>query len=397
MAADLQSGENLNIKDTHRNLYASGTTINIDAPTNGDLVAMGSEIAISKPIEDGLLASGGSVKLSGDVGQSARIAAGTTTVENRVGGDLFVGTGTFSSSDTMKVEGDLFLAGGTLNINGGVDGKTVIYASSVSLNGEFKGDVNIVADKITISDKTKIGGKLTYKSPSEATITPGATIAGGIDYTKSSPKTGIGSLKSSTNAVDLILSILGMIILALVLLKLFGNFTRNMVNSSVSSPLKNAWNGFAFLILMPLLSILLAFTIIGLSLGIFGMIIYGAVLIVSSAIATIFTGKLIMNLIGSEQRGIDILTCTLGALVFVIVGYIPVFGWFVKLVIMLIAVGATVSYLMTRIFPPKITTQKEEVKLAKIQPAQLKKITTKKLTKIKKPIEKKNVRKPKKS
>ena len=161
-------------------LYAAGTTVTVDGNVTGDVNAAGGTLILRGQVSGSVNAAGGTVEISGPVGGAIRAAGGTVRVSSSVGRDLVVAAGSVMLEPSATVAGDLAGGVGTLQLAGTVNGRVLAGASDMQVSGTVKGSLQVNAQRLTVASGANIGGDLDYTSYKQASIDPGARIAGKV-------------------------------------------------------------------------------------------------------------------------------------------------------------------------------------------------------------------------
>lgn len=103
------------------------------------------------------------------------VAGGTVRIDGRIDGDLFVGCGTVDI--TGPVTGDVFVGGGTVNVSGEVGRHLRVGAGNLTVNGPVKLDVLAGAGTAALGSAAKVGGDLIF---SAGQMSMGGAVAGGV-------------------------------------------------------------------------------------------------------------------------------------------------------------------------------------------------------------------------
>ena len=316
-------GQSENVKD----LYIFSGSSTISAPVKGDLVVLGGTVMADNNIEDSLFVAGGTVNLRGDVGRHARIAGGTVTISGKIKGDLMIAGGTVSLTDSSSVDGDLLIAGGMIDLNKTtIKGNTKITADQVSILGNYN-NVWVNSDNtIDIKNGTTINGNFSYGSVKTANIESGATIKGSTDRFRSTAvdKVGINKFLS----IYSLLMMLGSILLALILFKLIPRTFIGTSEIAFKKPYESMGIGIATAIIVPIVTLLIFFLIVGIPTAfLLGSILF-LLFTVGSLFGKVFSGMLIIKLATREKDyKIDWLAISIGVIVVSMLGLIPYFGW----------------------------------------------------------------------
>lgn len=361
-AADIRTNNTIIIPEDEKNLkdlYLFGSTIEINAPVRDDVVSAGRDIAIDNNVSGNINAAGSTVRVKGDTGGSVRTAGGNVVIDGRTGHDLVIAGGTIVVTKTSVVNGDLIVAGGDVTIDGNVNGKVMVQGGQVKINGMVNKNVEGNIGKLTIGPNAVIGGDLHYSSPEKAEVSSGATIKGTTHYTRvERPQ------KTAEKAEGLIsgfsfYKLIGDIILSILFIYFLSGILRPILKDIADSAFINGITGFAFLVLMPIISI---FLLILLWLGIASFLIYFLVLFLGVYVAKIFNGWMIMRWwYGRDKREyvLDWKAGVAGPIVLFLVGLVPFIGWLVIAILYLISFGAIVRSLVFAVQAQRMPAKKK--------------------------------------
>ena len=127
----------------------------------------------------GILFEAGNAVRSDGLSEYAFVAGNTVMFAGSNSRDAFVGGNAVSfSGDCGR---DLAIAGNRVDISGSVARDLMAGGKTVVISGQVGGDVTIGAEEITITDNAEIGGKLHYNSSAKITA-PTAVLAGAVVY-----------------------------------------------------------------------------------------------------------------------------------------------------------------------------------------------------------------------
>ena len=125
---------------------------------------------------------------------------------------------------------------------------------------------------------------------------------------------------------------------------IFHRYAVTMVENVMARPLLETGRGLIILIVLPVVSIMLLVSLIGIPLGILGIISFAALMIVASAFAAILAGSVVHKwLFKPADYKVAWQTILLGALVVTILGFIPFVGGLAKFLLILASLGAAVK------------------------------------------------------
>jgi len=344
LAADFRASENGNVavekNQQAKNLYIAGKTVSIDGTVAGDLVAAGSNVSINGSVENSSNVAGSTVIIDGIVGGSARLVGSSITIDGTVKQDLFAAGSDITISKDALIQGDLIAAGSTTSIQGIIDGDAKLTGDTVIISGNIKGNVSVKGvNKLTVKDGAVIEGNLSYSSPNTADIQSGASIKGKVDYTESSGFSG-RHLNRNISSASFLLQIAGLFVFLLVLIYLLPKFSRLFVENSYKSFGQNLGWGFLLLIVVPIAFIILLTLVATAGIAFSLFLLYALYLILAYVFGGLLLGSGLLRLFRKDDAyTVDWLTALLGAVVFAVLGRVPVVGGLVVFVFFLVGLG----------------------------------------------------------
>ena len=262
------------------------TTDSTAADVNNDLYLADSEITISDTVNG-----------------NAFIMADTLTVNGQIGGDLFVMANTinidggqiygnvFAIADTITINGliyDLYATCNTLTVSyDGVAYRDLkVICDNATINGVIGKDVNITtSSSLTLESDCVIYGDINYTAPNEIEIAEGL-VTGSANYEK------LGSATvSATSTMDYVMAALTSLVYTLVIWLLMSRFAPKFYGKVTElAPKKMALAilvGLIALVVIPVVAILLMFTVVGVPVAFALFVIYGLLLATSMALTVI--------------------------------------------------------------------------------------------------------------
>jgi len=147
LGGKIRSGSTVVVPATetvNSSLYISGGTVSVDGTVNGDVVAAGGNVTVGGPVTGDVIAAGGTVTITGAVKDSVRVAGGTVVVGGNVAGDVLVAGGRIDV--TGQIGQDLIIYGGQVTVSGSVAGNVTGNASAYSRTGTVGG-----ADTVSVA------------------------------------------------------------------------------------------------------------------------------------------------------------------------------------------------------------------------------------------------------
>lgn len=337
-AAELLAGSSVVIETSEQlndDLYAAGNTIEIGGEVTRDVFAAGSTVTVSGRVGGDVTAAAGTVRVTGPVAGSVRVAGGQIDVTAPVGWDLAVlGAGSVTVGRTATIGHDVAIIGaGTVTIEGTVRGSVKGTMGTLIVNGQIAGDIDVEADRVELRDNADVRGALRYRAPQPASIAPGARIAGPQEYTPTPGAEQRERESFARRALEWIRTVLLRLAWALVagtlLVLALPRQTARVAETLRLAPLASLLWGIGLLVGVPILAIVLAVTVVGLSAAFFVLGFYIAVLYLSQ----VFVGIALVQLLPlaglrAERRLTLWLMMLVGTTVVLLFRMLPIpFGW----------------------------------------------------------------------
>lgn len=337
------------------NAYAAGMSVILTAPVAGDLSAVGGSVVAAGPVSGDELLIGGSVNVRTRVGGDVRAVAGSVRVEAPVKGD-FVALG-WSVFDSGRPGGNVFIAAASADLKSGAAKAATIYGDTVSLGGDFGGDVTVVTSgRLSLAPDTVIHGRLSYTAPEPAVFPDSVVVTGGIDYTNAAyiPNAATSrTLSLLSIGLFLLVRILGALILAGLLAGFFPRLAASLVERARGRPtslLLTILLGFAAFVAAPALAVLLVITFVGIWLALLLLVAYALLALLSLMYAGIIFGGLLARFY-ARRTSIHWHDGVIGTLALSLLALVPVLGPIAVFLLTLFAAGALLSLFFHFIFP----------------------------------------------
>jgi cytoskeletal protein CcmA (bactofilin family) len=246
---------------------------------------------------------GGTVVIEGTLDGSLQGLAGSVLVTGTVTGDVEVAAGSVTISGT--VEGDVEAAAGavTLTESGRVGGSLSTGAGDVSIDGTVEGDVSAGADRFTLGPTAQVGGNVRYDA-NTADIADGATVGGTVERVDDiSVDVGVpvfGDVDFGGPVIPpvfgFLLAFLANALLGAVLLLAAPGFSRRVAETGAGRPAVSLGVGLLALVGIPAALVVVAITVVGIPLSIAGLLVFFPVLWVGFVYGAVLTGTWLLGL-----------------------------------------------------------------------------------------------------
>ncbi len=341
-AADFRTDTSISIGDDeviNDDLYLFGATITVNGIVNGDLFATGNSLTVNGVVNGNVFLVGQEVTVNGAVSRGARITANNATIAGSIGEDLLLLGNSASIHGGASIGRDLIATVSSLTLDGMVQRRFAGNAQTVTLNGSVGSNIDIGVGDLTITEDASIGGDLTYRSDKMAEIAGGADIGGDVNHEMAAE----ADIETGFSIGSFVPSIIGLIMTAVygtALLLVFPRLTVAASNQLLENTIMSIGMGIVFLIVVPIVSVLVMITVIGIPLGLIALLLYGIALFSAQVFVGMTLGRLILSFVADgKRRLIQFLGLLLGLLILFGVSFIPYVGPWAPLVVVILGLG----------------------------------------------------------
>lgn len=323
-------------------LYVAGGRVDVFAEVNGDVVAAGGRVAIDSQVTGDVIAAGGTVTVRGRVNDDVRLAGGEVTINATVGDGAVAAGGNVLLAPGATVGGNVMLSGGRVELAGRVRRDVRIGSGQVVISGQIDGNVELVGRSIEIKPGAIIRGNLTYRSPEVADIDPEARIEGLVSHI-ATPMPGAVETAGGLAAGGFLLWI-SIALTGIVLYLLFPQTALSAARAAAAKPWMAMGLGLALFAATPVLGIILLVTGLGWLLAWLLMSVYAVLLLLGFLIGVLFLSDAAMRRVrrGREASKLgNSFAFALTLFVIMVVGLVPLLGWLLVFLLLLLGVGGT--------------------------------------------------------
>lgn len=342
-----QAGESVLIRgEVGEDLYVAGGRVDVLAEVDGDVLATGGDINIDSVIAGDLLVVGGEVMLHGRVEDDARLVGGDIMINATVDDDAVAAGGNVLLAPGAYIKGDAMLAGGVVDLAGRVKGNASMAGGELKISGQIDGNADLAGESIEIGPSAVIRGNLTYRSPQPAFIHELARIEGQVVHIET-PTPDPQEVFMGMVAAALFLWI-SLALTGVVLYLALPGATLASARNIGAETWKSLGLGLAVLAVTPLLVFLLMVSGVGWMLAMVLMLGYFLLLLLGFLIGVLSLGDAFLRKIraGREpSRLANSLLFIILLLLVTAVGMIPLLGWLLVLLLLLLGVGGSILHL----------------------------------------------------
>lgn len=343
-AAEMRSGDVVEIRgEFDQMVFAAGEEVHIAATSTDDVVAAGEEVRLDGSTLDHVFLAGRDISFANGAAQDVFAAGGEIdVVTGQIADDFVAAGGRIVLGPQARVDGDVVIAGGRLRIESPLGADLHAAGGTVVLNGPVAGNVRLEGDNITIGPDAQIAGSLTHRGRN-VRVAPEAVVAGQTIALRPHPRPDMRPLAGL--AVWAAASILfGLFIMGVVIAVVFPGLMNEAASALRTRPWTMLALGVAIAILTPMLIALLAITLLGLPLafvlGAALALLWPVSIVAAGYAAAMFARSRLRSAADAPSAGGRALWAGLAMIMLILVGLIPVLGFFAWLLAFLFGLGA---------------------------------------------------------
>jgi cytoskeletal protein CcmA (bactofilin family) len=375
-------------------LYVGASTFTLNGTIRGDLIVFGSTIEINGTVEGDLIAAGQTVVVRGRVTDDARIAGQALTLgdDAQVGDDVVAAGMSIEGKEGSSVGGDFIYFGYQALLAGDIAQDLTVGVGGLQLSGSVGGDVEAEVGEpeegpsptfftmmmpgapampsvpmgLTVGEGAQIGGKLDYTSASEWSI-PAGVVTGAINRYEPEIKVEEEVVVSpAQRAANWFLRhlrrLVTLLLVGLLMVWVVPGWTKRVADALHANPLPSlGWGVVSVAAFILALLVILIVTILvavvlgvitlgglagttawtgGLSMALLVFFFSLAVTYVTKIAVSFLSGQLILARLKPDWAEGHIWPLVVGIVLFIIITAIPILGWLVSLVVVLLGLGA---------------------------------------------------------
>jgi len=319
------------------NVYVLAESVDISGTIKGDLIIAAGSVNLNGIVEGDVIVVSGDATIGGVILGDIRIISGNIQIDAEVSGNVMGASGELDVTDETSIGHSLTMATGILKMNGSVAKNVRAVGGLMTINGSVGNDVSLRTDKeggVILGSNSRIGGDVHYSSAKEIQRISGAEVAGVIQRIEIvGEKEDSGGVYAGIITYK-IFSLLMLIVVGLLFIHFFPNISKDFRKKFQAQVGMTLLYGFALFFLLPIISILLAITVIGLPLALIAMTIYLIALYLTHVVVAITVGTIVAQKITKKNDTKIAYSFLLGALIISILTIIPVFGQILALLLL---------------------------------------------------------------
>ncbi len=267
--------------------------------------------------------AGNGVVFSGS-SEYAALAGNSILVKGDIENDLFVAGNAVELTEDAHIGRDVFGFGNTFLIKTNLNGNVFVSGNRLVLeNVTIAGDLKVGFDEIVIKGKSAISGTFEYND---------TAIVTGLDNLSADEITTYAGSKNNTvtfamSLTDKIIFLLGRLLVTIIFIAIAKKFSKRIIDEfELKSAWKNLALGLGLLIVIPLASIFVMITFIGLPLGLIGFAFYALFAYLANSVTGGVIGHLLAEKAFKQPKMHIFLQYTIGIVLVELLTLIPYAG-----------------------------------------------------------------------
>lgn len=299
----------------------------------GDVYVMGKDVKISSNYVDGnVFVMAQNVEITSDISGYIFVMGQNVTISGVAEGIYGLGE-EINVEESANIRNDAKICCDTFNLNG-VIGRNLLITSE---------NINIIASQ---NSGANVYGNMTYVGNLNASEE--GLISGKINKieTPEKEKEEIKKDVMSVKITDFITNAVTALVIIAIIVLLFNNKCNYETRDAISY-LKDIAIGFGLLILIPVASIIIMITVIGLPIGIIGILLYVISLCIALSVASIE----IANQIFKDKLDTKVKKIFAALLIYIIIkliAFLPIIGGCIKFLCILLGLGIILKKLFAK-------------------------------------------------
>lgn len=321
---ELESGASINVEDiVGTDLEESESVTNVD---RGDLFVVEDEANVTENIDGNLFVIADNVEISGNVDGSIFVIGTNVNINSNITGSAFV------LAENINFEcgqiKDAYFGGKEIDIfeDALISREAKMMADIISIDGTISGDLYSEEEEITVSDTGRITGKLVYSGTlSQATE----------DSIGSLEKIETDTTETVVQKVSTFEKVLTKTFTALVIIGLIVLVSNKEKEEDITAKtlVKGVFGGILWIILIPIISLLLIVTIIGIPVSLILLMIYVVLFFVVFPAVSIQISSCILKSKNNSSKVKLWLVATVAYFVLALIREIPTIGTIVTILV----------------------------------------------------------------
>ncbi|UFJ39966.1 polymer-forming cytoskeletal protein [Brevibacillus humidisoli] len=326
--------------ETHiGDLFVTGRKVVIEGHVQGDIYSFAESLQISGKVTGDVITFSNDTVIRGEIDGDIRAFTRNLTIDGHVTRSTTVFTQYLNLSQSGEIGRNVLAFSQTVDLLGRLGGEINGTIADMRITGEIgRGITMLRVGQLQIEPSAKINGDVRYMSHQEASIAPGAQITGEVAYTQLEPE----PKESPTWPILLVvMSVISTVLLWLVIRFLFPKTLLSIQRTLDEKTLGHFGVGILLLLAVPMLTVILLITIIGIPVAVTLVVVVGVLLFVAKIFVGTWAGLRLAERF--QWRIPPLLTELIGVIGLSLLVHLPFAGWLVAIAVWMIFLGAVAA------------------------------------------------------
>ena len=284
-------------------LYATAEVVRIDGRLAGDLLALAQRVLVDGTVDGDVFAAGRAIDVRGPVGDAARVAGDQLTVSSTIDGDLVAAGNRLQLFEDAVVRGRLLAAGSIVEVEGTVEEDLRVAAGEIIVRGTVRGDARVMADRLELAPGARIEGDLDYRTRTPLSAEEAARVGGAVRHQEpvhdeDADRSWVGRIFRSWFWGWQFGSAL---LVGLLAVALFPRVVQRLVTAIAAETTLGALLGFGAFLIVPIATVVVMLTLVGVPLGLIVMLLFGAALYLAKLPTAAWVGAWLLARVGRSD------------------------------------------------------------------------------------------------
>jgi len=355
----VRTGKVVTVSDTvSHDLFVAGESVDISGIIDGDLYVAAQNVKITGTVTGSVFSAGQSIHMAGTVENGFKAAGQTVIVSGKVGRSVLGAAQTFTVAETATVGGSVSVAAQSVALDTAIPGSLLAGGQQLNLNGPVDGPIKAAAETLFLGQRAMINNNLDYLSAQPLQGNLSAAHRGKIQRYQPSEEqmerlsNQQQSLKKDSFSQHAARGVLGaglvfaalqlliMCLIGAIALKISPAKLRQADQNLRQTSLMVFAKGFAAILLLPVVAIMLMITIVGFPLGLITLAGWFTLMYFSSIPVALSIGSSVFNRTGQKRNThFPIFELVTGLVILSLIGFIPVVNVVVGALVLFLGVG----------------------------------------------------------
>ncbi len=330
------------------NLFAFGWNLQLEGEVQGDLYVAANELVINGVVHGDILGVARKITVNGTVDGNIRLVTQQMEVYGTVERNVSLLADQATIRDTAIIKGTLTGVATNLivlgTINDSIEGKytNILLASTVgrdvdvTITNDFDSGLHVLAT-------ARIAGDLQYTALQPAQVAKGAVVSGSQNYNMLSAgneRLWFIDLGDSNWWLIRLGYFASLLLFTLLMWRFSDKRWHEVVESMLLQPRKSLWYGLLVFVFVPVVSLLLVVSLVGLPLGLVGLCLYTMMWYFYPAWGCLYLTTVLAQRVKAVKSLPIPWQVMLGLIIIIALAQLPFVGIFFSLLIFILTTGA---------------------------------------------------------